>query len=208
MSIVQRAKAILLDPKGTWPVIDAEPATVQSVYVPYVLALAAIPAVAGFIGLSLVGFGGPGTHLRLPIGSGIVNMVVSYALSLVMVYVMALVVDALAPTFGGRKNPIAALKLVAYGSTAAFAGGIFNLLPALSILGVLAAIYSIYLFYLGLPVLMRSPPEKSLVYTAAVVVAGIVVGFVLAALTSLLTPAPMAERLSQAAAVSVAGHAA
>ena len=189
MSIVERAKGILLNPKGTWPAIDAEPATVQSIYVPYVLALAAIPAIATFIGFSLVGMGAMGMSVRIPFGAGLVQMVVGYALSLVMIYVLALIVNALAPTFGGQKNSIAALKVVAYGATAGFLGGIFSLMPSLAILGMVAALYSIYLIYTGLPVLMKCPPGKAVAYTAVVIVCGIVAGVLIGMLTSLVSPA-------------------
>ncbi len=195
MDIVERAKGILLDPRRTWPVIDAEAATPQSIYVPYVVALAAVPAIASFIGLSLVGIGGAGMHMRIPVATGLAQMVVGYALSLVMVFVVALIVDALAPTFGGQRNRIAALKVVAYGATAGFVGGVFNLWPAVSILGLVAALYSIYLVYLGLPVLMKCPPDKALVYTAVVVggafVAGVVVGMVAMA----IMPGPMSPAM-------------
>jgi hypothetical protein len=191
MSIVQRVKDILLNPKGTWPVIDGESATVKSIYVPYVVVLAAIPALAAFIGFSLIGMGGFGLSMRVPVASGIVTMIVSYVLSLAMVYVLALIVDALAPTFGGTKNQISALKVVAYGATAGFLGGIFSLLPSLSILGVLAALYSIYLIYTGLPVLMKSPADKALAYTAVVIVCGIVAGILIGVLSSLVTPSYM-----------------
>jgi uncharacterized protein YqgC (DUF456 family) len=66
-------------------------------------------------------------------------MVVSYVLGLVVAFVMALIVDALAPSFGGTKNQVAALKVVAYGATASYVAGILSLLPALAILGILAA---------------------------------------------------------------------
>lgn len=178
MSLVQRAKNILLDPKGTWPVIAAEPATVQSIYVPYVLALAAIPAICGFIGLSMLGLG----------ALGAINMVVSYIVSLVVVYLMSLIVNALAPTFGGRKDPIAALKVVAYGATAGFAGGVFSLFPGAWPLGIVAGIYSIYLVYLGLPILMKSPEDKSVGYTAVTIVCSIVLGMVLGSLFRSMSP--------------------
>jgi hypothetical protein len=82
-------------------------------------------------------------------------MIVSYLLTLVMVFVLALIVNALAPTFGGTKDSLRALKLVAYGVTASFLGGIFNLIPALGLLGVLASLYSIYLIYTGIALMMR-----------------------------------------------------
>ena len=180
MSIVQRAKDVLLSPKAAWPTIEAESATVQSIYVPYVVALAAISAVAGFVGMSIVGVGGFGLSYRVPVVSGLVHMVVGFVLALVMVFVMALIANALAPTFGGQKSQISALKLIGYGSTAGFLGGVFSLIPAASVLGLLAALYSIYLIYTGLPVLMKCPEGKALPYTAVLVVCGIVAGVVLA----------------------------
>lgn len=184
MILVQRIQDILLKPKDTWPQIAQETATVQSLYKEWLLILAAIPAVAGFIGMSVIGMGGFGISFRVPFVSGLVHMVVGYVLSLGMVYLLSLLVNALAPTFGGTPDPLAALKLVAYGCTAGFVGGVFQLLPSLSVLGLLCGLYSIYLIYLGLPVLMRNPPEKSAGYTAVVVVAGIVAGLVVGAVSS------------------------
>ncbi|MFW9777128.1 YIP1 family protein, partial [Brucella melitensis] len=84
------------------------------------------------------------------------------------VYVLALVINALAPTFGGTQNQGQALKVAVYASTAAMLGGVFSLLPALAILGLVAALYSLYLLYLGLPLLMRSPAARAVPYTAVV----------------------------------------
>jgi hypothetical protein len=190
MNLVQRVQDILLKPKATWPAIDAEPADTASLYKNYVMILALIPAVAGFIGLSVIGFGAFGVNFRVPVVTGLVNMVVGYVLSLVMVFVLALIIDALAPTFEGSKSQIGALKLSAYASTASFLGGVFSLIPSLSILGALAALYGIYLIYVGLPVLMKCPPDKSLAYTAVVVVCAIIGGVVIAWVLSLLTPSP------------------
>lgn len=186
---IQRVQDILLKPKETWPAIEQESASVASIYNGYVIWLAAIPAIAGFIGMSIVGFGGAAVSLRVPILTGLVNMVVGYAVSLALVYVFALIVDALAPTFGGTKNPIAALKVAAYAATAAFVGGVFNLLPALATLGLLAALYSIYLLYTGLPVLMRCPQDKAIAYTAVVIVACVVLSIVIGAVLGRLIPA-------------------
>jgi hypothetical protein len=190
MNLIQRVQDILLRPTTTWPAIEQEPAAVASIYKQYVFFLAAIPALAGFIGMTLVGVGGFGMHVRMPVAWALTNMLVSYLLSLVMVFVLALIVDALAPSFGGRKSQVHAFKLVAYGMTAAFVGGIFGLIPSLGVLGLLAAIYSIYLVYLGLPVLMKCPPEKAAAYTAVVVVCGIVAGIVIGALSAAVTPSP------------------
>ncbi|MET3476946.1 Yip1 family protein [Variovorax atrisoli] len=191
MNLVERVQAILLKPKATWPEIDAEPADAASLYKNYVMILALIPALASFIGLSLIGVGAFGVSFRVPLASGLVNMIVGYVLSLVMVFVLALIIDAMAPTFEGSRSQIGALKLSAYASTAAFVGGVFSLLPSLSVLGALAALYGIYLLYTGLPVLMKCPPDKAIAYTAVVVVCAIVGGVVIAWVLALLTPSPM-----------------
>ncbi len=187
MHLVQRVKDILLKPKDTWPVIAAEPGSTAAIYKDYLIYLALVPAVAGFIGMSLIGFGGFGFSMRVPIVSGLVNMVVGYALSLVAVFVLGLIANALAPTFGGTRDPVSALKLVAYGSTAGFVGGVFSLVPSLSMLGLLASLYSIYLIFTGVPVLMKCPPEKAMPYTAVLIVCGIVAMVILGALSSLFT---------------------
>ncbi|MEO8079802.1 MAG: Yip1 family protein [Caldimonas sp.] len=188
MSLIERVQSILLRPKQTWPVIAAEPADAASIYSRYLVVLAAIPALARFIGFSLVGFGVAGVSMRVPIVSGLVSMVLGYVVSLLLVYVIALIVNALAPTFGGTKDMVAALKLVAYGSTAGFLGGIFNLIPAIGVLGLLAGLYSIYLIYTGIAVMMRCPPEKAGAYTAVVIVCAVIVSVVLFGVIAMLSP--------------------
>ena len=188
MDLVQRVKSILLQPKDTWATIEGEQADVAGLYTRYLMVLAAIPAVCGFIGMSIIGMGAFGVSIRVPFLSGLASMVVSYVLSLVGVFVLALIVNALAPTFGGQKDQMQALKLAVYASTAAMLGGLFSLLPALAMLSLLAALYSIYLIYCGLPILMKNPPEKSLAYTAVVLVAAIVMGVVMGLVSNMFMP--------------------
>ena len=179
MNLIERTKSILLTPKQAWPVIDAEPATVASIYKEWLVIMAAIPAVCGLVGMSVVGLG---FGFRVPIIGGLAAAVFGYVLSLAMAYVMALVVDALAPSFGATRNPVGAMKVMAYGATAVYVAGLFKLIPLLGILGLLAACYSVYLMYLGLQAVMKCPEDKAAGYTAVVViiyiVAAIIVGTV------------------------------
>ena len=178
MSIVDRVKGILLSPNSEWPIIDREPDTARDVIVNYVAILAAIPAVCGFIGSAFVGFSVLGTTIRVPIGSALISAIIGYVLTIVGVYVMAWIVDALAPTFGGVKNMNSAVKLVAYSATPSWLCGIFALIPMLSFLGILG-LYALYLFYVGVPVTMKSPKDKTLVYTIAVIVIAIVISVII-----------------------------
>jgi hypothetical protein len=173
MPLLDRAKHLLLTPRSEWEVIDGEGASVAALYTGYILPLAAIGPVARVVGSSLFGIPyGRGVY-RVPVGAAITAAVVMYVLSLAGVYVLALIIDALAPTFGGVKHQGHALKVAAYSSTAIWLAGIFSLVPMLRGLTILG-LYSIVLLYLGLPVLMKAPAEKAGAYTAIVIVAGLV----------------------------------
>ncbi len=179
--LIARVKAILMTPKTEWPVIAAEPTTVPDLYKNYIAILAVIPAVAGFIKGSLIGYGAFGINIRTPIGAGIAGAIVGYVLTLVLAYVMALIIDALAPSFGAQKNPVQALKTVAFAWTASWVAGIGQIVPWLGWLIALAGgIYSIYLLYLGLPNTMKCPPEKAGGYTAVSIIIAIVLSWIIA----------------------------
>lgn len=188
--LMARVKAILLTPKTEWPVIAGEPANIGDLYKNYVLILAAIPAVFSFLKMSLIGVSVPfaGT-IKIGVASGLSSMVIGYVLSLVMLYVMALIIDALAPSFGGQKDQVQAFKTVTYAYTASWIAGFAQVLPAgLAVLIAIAGgIYSIYLLYLGLPNTMKCPQEKSAGYTAVTIIIAIVlsvvVGMVVGAVT-------------------------
>ena len=188
MDIAARAKAITLNPAATWPVIDVEQHDPKSLFIPYMLILAAIPAVASFIGMSIVGMGGFGFNFRLPIGSGLTMMVITYIMSLAMTFGMGWLISALAPTFGGQSNLVQGLKVAVFGGTPMMLAGVFNIIPALSIIGLLAALYSLYVMYLGLPQLMKNPKEKTVVYMVVVVIASIIAGVVLSMVSRAFTP--------------------
>jgi hypothetical protein len=175
MNLVERAKRILLSPQTEWQVIDGESTSPAALYTGYIMPLAAIAPIANVIGYSVFGIRVPfsATVYRVPIGSAITSAVVSYVLTLIGVYVLALLIDALAPTFGGTRSPIQALKVAAYSSTAGWLAGIFAIMPGLRMLGILG-VYSLYLLYLGLPVLMKAPADRAVGYTALVVLAAIV----------------------------------
>ena len=186
--IVARAKGMLLTPRTEWPLVAAEADTVGGVYSGYILLLAAIPVLVSFLASTVIGVSVPllGTY-RVGIAAALTGAVVRYALSLVGVYVVALIVDALAPTFGAEKNSVQALKTVAYSYTAYWVISILGLIPGLALLaGLGGGIYSIYLLNMGLPSTMKCPTDKTVGYTALTVVITIVIGIVLGLILSAL----------------------
>lgn len=183
-SLGARIRGILLQPKAEWDRIDGEPATTQGLIMGYAAPLAAIGPVCSAIGMVVFGFGIPGiaTYHANPIGA-VVSAVVSWVLMLVGVFLVGLIIDALAPTFGGQKNPVQAMKVAVYGSTASWLAGVFGLIPALSMLSIVG-LYSLYLYYVGLPKLMKTSEDKAMGYTALVVVCAIVVFLVVGLVTA------------------------
>lgn len=185
MNLVERVKNILLTPKTEWPVIDAESTDVKSLYMNYIMILAAIPAIAGAIGMMFVSMS------AWMIGYAIVQ----YILVLVMVFVVALIVDALAPTFGGTKSQISALKLIAYSATAGWVASIFMVIPVLgAIIALVGSLYGIYLLYLGLPVMMKCPQEKVIPYLVVTIVIWILLSWIFMALIAGRMFVPMMAR--------------
>lgn len=192
MDTVTRAKNICLTPKTEWPVIAEEQTPTATLITGYVAPLAAIGAVAGLIGGSIVGITLPfaGTY-RVPITSGIVTAIFTFVMAIVGVFILSFVISALAPTFDGQKNSAQALKVAVYSYTPAWIAGVLHILPLLGTLAILAALYGLYLLYLGLPRLMKCPEDKAAVYTAVVVVCAIVLSVCIGLLGAAITGAGM-----------------
>lgn len=181
MNLVARVQAILLKPKEEWLKIKDEPTTIQQLFVPYAVILAAIPAVAQFLGTALfLGF-------RIPGGGGswitrsFLYAIFSYIMSLVVVYALGFIINALAPNFSSTQSLPQAMKLAVYSMTPAWIMGIFNLIPALGALSILGSLYGLYLLYLGFATpLMGTPKEKITGYFVVSLVVAIVLMFVVA----------------------------
>ena len=181
-SLVDRVKNILMTPKTEWPRIDAEPATVGSIFTGYVMILAAIGPIAMLIGQQVFGMG----YWKPAITYSITWAVMTYVLTLIGVYVQALIANALAPSFGGTQDQVKALKLVAYSATAGWVAAILGIIPMLGMLAVIGALYGLYLMWLGVPVLMRVPEDKAVGYIVVLIVVNIVLYFVIFMLVGML----------------------
>ncbi len=172
MAMIDRIKGMLLAPKEEGPKVAAEPASVASLYTGWIVILAAIGPVAMLL-----------RSLASGLGMGVGVAVLQYAISLAVAYVVALIADALAPSFDGQKSFVDALKLVAYSMTAAWVGAVAILVPFVGwIVSLAASLYSVYLFYLGAPVLKKCSGTKAVGYTVVVVLCVIVLQVVLSSL--------------------------
>ena len=168
MNLIERVKNILLQPKEEWPKIAAESATPQSLYLGYIMILAAIGPVVILI---LSGFVAE---------FGVRVAILGYINSLVAVAVLALIVDFLATNFGGIKDYVTALKLTAYSFTAAWVAQIALLIPFLGrVVLLVAGIYGFYLFFLGAPVLKKCSADRAVAFTIVVLLCAVVLMYLL-----------------------------
>jgi hypothetical protein len=187
MDLMARVQAIALKPKEEWVKIKTETTSVSGLFTSYAMILAAIPAVAQFIGFGLIGRRYPFIGwVRMGIGTSLIRAIFSYILSLVMVYVFALIINALAPTFGSAPNQLNAMKLAVFSMTPGWVAGILYVIPFLEWLVILASLYGLYVLYLGFATpMMDTPKEKVMAYLVVsivvVVVLSVVVGLILGA---------------------------
>jgi hypothetical protein len=165
--MLNRIRSILLAPSLEWPVIAQEKSEASALFLRYAAILALIPALARCIGASLVGW-------YAPVLPSLAGALVAYLAALAITYGLALIIDVLAPRFGGQRDFPAALKLAVYSATPVWIAGVFLLVPGLSFL-VILGLHGAYLLWVGLPILMRVPDEKALPFTAVVAGCGLLV---------------------------------
>jgi hypothetical protein len=175
MGLVDRAKNIILTPKTEWDVVATEEPNPSNIILGYALPLALIPAAAMVVGMLI--FGG-GFGLAFGIAMAVVGLIVSI-LSLLLA---AAVVSALAPSFNSEKNFGRALQVVTYSYTPAWVAGILSIFPPLAVIMYLGWIYGIYLMYLGLSPVLKTPEDKRVVYLLVAWAVIIVIYFILMAI--------------------------
>lgn len=186
MNLIDRAKNMLTTPKTEWLVVASETPDNSKIVVGYVIPLAIAGAVAAFIGYGLIGFNVLGVRFS-GISWGLYYAITLLVRVVISMYVTALVVDALAPSFGSEKNFGRSLQLVAYGSTPSLVAGLFQILPLLAgIVLLAAAIYGIYLWYIGLTPVKKTPEDKRVTYIIVCILVLIVVYIILGYLLTMI----------------------
>ncbi len=193
MNLIDRVKNICLTPKTEWDVIAPEQTDTKTLFMNYVAPLAAIGALAGLVSSSVIGHSIPflGGTYRTPLMMGLGIAILTFVMAFVSVFIVSLIINALAPTFGGTKDPAQALKVATYSYTPAWVAGILHLIPFSTVLILLAALYGLYVLYLGLPKLMKCPEDKAVGYTVVTAICAIVLMLVIGGLTTCIGGAGM-----------------
>jgi hypothetical protein len=185
MSLVDRAKNILLSPASEWEAIAKEPGTVGGLFTGYALPLMILPVIGQIVGLGLLGIGannyalmGLGTIGVL--GSAVIGGI-SLVLGLALLYAMIFAVNAISPSFNGKSDMVQSAKLMVYASTPSWVAGLIApLLGAVGgLVGLAATAYVVYLIYTGSRPVLDVPAEKNAGFTVVTVLIYIVVAAVL-----------------------------
>ena len=177
MGLIDRAKNMLMTPKTEWAVVATEDPDPMKVFMGYVVPWIVIDAICAFVGHALIW--GSGHYGAYAMTWGIYSAVLILVTGGISVWVTALIISALAPSFGSEKSTGRAMQTVAYASTASYVGGILAILPFIGWIGGLFGLYGIYLFYLGLPHTMKTPADKTVMYMVVSAVCLIVVYMIL-----------------------------
>lgn len=176
--LVERAKAITLQPDATWPKIAAEQTSSGDILTRYALPLAAIGPIASFIGGQLFGITMLFATIKPGLMGGLTMAVTSFVMSLIALVIMTFIADFLAPNFGGQSSRSQAFKLVAYSMTPGWVAAGLGIIPSLSLIAALIGLYGLFLLYKGATPVMKVPQEKAGVFTAVAVVCAIVVNII------------------------------
>ena len=187
MKILKRIKGLILSPDEEWAVIEKEQKSIVELYRDYILYLALIPPFANFLGGYFFGFGHGGRIAQLSLAAGLIRALLQYALSLPLLYLVAFVLSSIAPHFEGKSSDTRALTLAAYSYTPAWIVALFAFAPGLRWLDVLG-FYGVYIFYHGLPRMLKCPKDHADVFTLAALVLTIATAALHAWIVSMATP--------------------
>jgi len=178
-TIIERVKAIVLKPKQTWEEIAAEETTPRDLMKSSVFILAAVPAVASFLGRWIIGIHIPFAGVyHFSFGASLVSSITSYVITVASIWVLAKILFIVGPKFDSKGEETACFKMVVYSYFPYLAAGVLLVIPSLSVLVYLAGFYGLYLMYVGLPIVMETPEEKTIPFMVVIVVAAILVSVI------------------------------
>jgi ABC-type amino acid transport system permease subunit len=188
MNILKRIKGLLFSPKEEWEVIEAENKSVVELYAQYIIFLALIPPFASFLGGYFYGFPRAAAHVgQMSFAGGALRATVQYLLSLPLLYMVAFVISSIAPHFDGKSDDTRALTLAAYSYTPAWLASAFGLVPGMRWFDILG-FYGLYIFYHGLPRMMKCPKDHADVMSLIVLVLSVATGALHAWIVRLAVP--------------------
>ena len=188
--MLQHALGLFINPRKEWTKIRDENCTVGKCYCSYVFLLASIPPISGYFGTTLHGWEiGTREAIKLSPDSALTIAIIYYLVMLVGVFSMGFMIHFMSKTYGATQTLPRCITLAAYVATPLFLVGIFELFPILwlnFVIGLPALVYSVYLLYLGVPIIMKIPEEQGFLFSSAILAVGMVALVSVLAATAIL----------------------
>ena len=181
---------ILTRPHEEWARIRDRNESVLGHYMKYLIWVAALPPLAWWYGASQVGWELSGRDIRLTAASAGQIMGLFYITILIAIAFLGYMIHWMAKTYDARNDDIAhGIGVAAYMCAPMFLVGLTGFFPNLwldMLLGTLASAYTIYLLYIGIPIVYDMPKERGFLFASAAVAVGLVLMVALMGLTVML----------------------
>ena len=169
--MIQHAPGILFSPNSEWNKIAAVAANASNLV--YLLILAVLPAVAWYYGTTQVGWSvGEGEVTKLTQASATRIIILFYLAMVATVIVIGYFTHWMSVSYGAQSTVMKGISVAAYSATPMFIAGLVGFHPLLWIdmlIGVGAVSWSLYLLYVGIPIVMNVPKERGFLFASAIV---------------------------------------
>ncbi len=185
--IKDRLINLIIKPQNEWKKIKDEETSINNLFLNYAIFVAAIPALAGFIGYTLIGVFYGRISLRYPIDQALVWLIFQYIFIVGGAFLLGLIIDALATSFNSKKDMVASLKVAVYASSVSWALGLLIIIPKLRIVYSLASLYALYILFLGVKEIKAPSKDKEVAYFVVTIIVAIVIFMIIYYLTPLIS---------------------
>ena len=177
--VIQHIIGLFKDPAEEWKKIRKENCSVGRCYCSHVLFLAAIPPLAFFVGATEIGWsvGAKGAVTKIAHDIGLMYTVLFYISILAGIFIMGAATNWMSRTYEVEPNLARSIGLSAYTVTPLFIASISFIYPVpwlILLISLLALAYTVYLLYVGVPVMMQISSEKGFLYSSAILAFGLI----------------------------------
>jgi len=187
---LQHMMGMLYHPKTEWGELRKERYTTLHIFLAQISILAAIPALSLFVGTTQIGWSvAGGEYVKLGLSSAIPAAIAFYFAMWVATGFIAYSIRWMEKTYGGNVSFDECLVLTTFTATPLFLSGLAGLYPVLwftVFVGLIALCYSVYLLYVGVPIIMQIPEERAFMFSSSVLTVGLCVLVGLIATTVIL----------------------
>jgi len=178
--MIQHTIGLLLRPSEQWRVVAQLPEKSRNVLVLYPCIFALLPAIAWYYGTSQVGWttGLQGNVVRLTVESAFQISVLFYLVMVGSVAIIGFFIHWMSKTYGAESTVSKGIVIAGLTATPLFITGLVGFYPTLwldLLIGVVAISWSVYLMYLGIPIMMKIPEERGFLFSSAVLAIAMVV---------------------------------